>query len=238
MKIKVFISIVVFLLIGCVSTKKQQTSNCDDICGIYKLQKSTGKLELKSDGAYTLYKPKILFTPVVEQCEYASKGRWSFVADNLLELTSEDKYIKQKGFEYNIMKENRFSQDSLYVQVIFPSDFHPVELDLCFNYKKHIITDKTFIAIPKSTYLYMTNNDNLIIFRLNADVSGTTIYRGRVTFKIFEEYIDIEKYNYLTIALPNFDRCFFEFEPYYKELIFIKNKNQLFWKGSIWEKTY
>jgi hypothetical protein len=55
-------------------------------------------------------------------------------------------------------------------------------------------------------------------------------------FKIFEEDIDTENTNYLTITLLNFDRCFFEFEPLDKELIYINNSSQLLWKGDTWKK--
>jgi hypothetical protein len=55
-------------------------------------------------------------------------------------------------------------------------------------------------------------------------------------FEIFEEDIDTEKTNYLTITLPNFDLCFFEFEPYKQELLFIKNQKEIIWQGVSWVK--
>ena len=69
------------------------------LSGIYQRQESSVKLELKPNGAYTLWNAEILFTPVIEQCDYASKGKWSVIVDNMLEITSEDYYTKQKGFE-------------------------------------------------------------------------------------------------------------------------------------------
>lgn len=242
------ISMLPFLLISCSSVKGQQTQN-KDISGIYVLvsdlkyqalsDKNYSSLEIHKDGTYTLNKAEISFTPVIEQCDYASKGKWSVLADNLLEITSEDYYTKQKGFEYEIKKENKFSQDSLYIQVVFPTDFHPVKLGFTFNHNnsKSITTDKTYIVLPKSKHLWNRRTaTNQVGFSLNADVSGTELYNGRILFEIFDESIDTEKYNYLTITLPNFDRCFFEFEPYYQELIYIKGRNQLLWQGEIWEK--
>lgn len=233
-----FISIVAFQLIGCISTKGQKLK-AQNTTGVYQRQNSSEKLELKSDGTYTLWNAEISFTPVIEQCDYASKGKWSVIAYNVLEITSEDYYTKQKGFEYEIKKQNKFSQDSLYIQVIFPTDFHSVKLDFTFNHdnSKSVITDKAYIVLPKSKHLWNRRTaTNQIGFSLNADVSGTELYNGRILFKIFEESIDTEKYNYLTINLPNFDRCFFEFEPYYQELIYIKGRNQLLWRGEIWKK--
>ena len=237
------------LLFLCCSSIKNFNSNTEDIDGIYSLEsdklfqafsdKNYSKIVIHKDGTYELYKSEILFTPVIEQCDYASKGKWSVVADNVIEITSEDYYTKQKGYEYDIKKENRLSQDSLYIQVVFPADFHPVKLGFTFNHNnsKSITTDKTHIVLPKSKHLWDRRTaTNQISFSLNADVSGTELYKSRILFKIFEESIDTEKFNSLTITLPHFDRCFFEFEPYNQELIYIKGKNQILWQGEIWKK--
>lgn len=237
MKKALVILIVSFQLIGFSSAKGQKTNT--QVSGVYEREESSEKLELKSDGTYTLWNPEITFTPVIEQCDYASKGKWTILADNVIEITSENYYTEQKGFGYDLKKENKLSQDSLYIQVVFPTDFHPVSLNFTFNYKnnKSITTDKTYIVLPKSEYLWNRRTaTNQISFNLNADVSGTEIYKGRILFKIFEESIDTEKHNYLTITLPSFDRCFFEFEPFYQDLILIKNKNTIIWQGDTWSK--
>lgn len=237
MKKALVILIVSFQLIGCSSAKGQKTNT--QVSGVYEREESSEKLELKSDGTYTLWNPEITFTPVIEQCDYASKGKWTILADNVIEITSENYYTEQKGVGYDLKKENKLSQDSLYIQVVFLTDFHPVSLNFTFNYKnnKSITTDKTYIVLPKSEYLWNRRTaTNQISFNLNADVSGTEIYKGRILFKIFEESIDTEKHNYLTITLLSFDRCFFEFEPFYQDLILIKNKNTIIWQGDTWSK--
>lgn len=237
MKKALVILIVSFQLIGCSSAKGQKTNT--KVSGVYEREESSEKLELKSDGTYTLWNPEITFTPVIEQCDYASTGKWTILADNVIEITSENYYTEQKGFGYDLKKENKLSQDSLYIQVVFPTDFHPVSLNFTFNHKnnKSITTDKTYIVLPKSKYLWNRRTaTNQISFHLNADVSGTEIYKGRILFKIFEESIDTEIHNYLTITLPCFDRCFFEFEPFYQDLILIKNKNTIIWQGDTWSK--
>lgn len=243
-----FILIVAFQFMSCISTKAQKSQN-EDLVGIYVFKSDRlyqalsdmnySSLEIHKNGTYTLNKAIIKFSPVIEQCEYASKGKWSVIADNVIEITSEDYYTKQKGFEYEIKKENKFSQDSLYIQVVFPTDFHPVKLDFTFNHNnsKSVTTDKTYIVLPKSKHLWNRRTaTNQIAFSLNADVSGTEIYKSRILFRIFEESIDTEKFNFLTITLFNFDRCFFEFESYNQELIYIKSSNQLLWQGEIWKK--
>jgi hypothetical protein len=244
-----FILIVALQLTSCSSLKVQRSRN-KDFAGVYVLgggkfqalsDKNYSHLELNADGTFMLSKAEIEFSPAIEQCDYASKGKWSEIADNVIEITSEDYYGKQEGFKYEIKKENKFSQDSLYIQVVFLNDFHPVRLGFTFNHNnsKSITTDETYIVLPKSKHLWNNRTAiNQISFSLNADVLGTEMYKSRILFKIFEESIDTEKFNFLTISLPNFDRCFFEFEPYNQELMYIKNKNQLLWQGEIWEKKF
>jgi hypothetical protein len=232
------ILIAVIQLVGCIPIKGQKLVD-HDMAGVYKRQESSKKLEIKSDGSYILWNAEILFIPVIEQCDYASKGKWSVIAENVIEITSDNYYMEQKGFKYEINKEKKLSQDSLYIEVVFPTDFHPVKLDFTFNHNnnKSITTDKTYIVVPKSKYLWDKRTaTNQISFSLNADVSGTELYKSRILFKIFEDYIDTEKFNFLTINLLNFDRCFFEFEPYNHELIYIKDRNQIFWEGGIWKR--
>ncbi len=223
----------------CCSSLKGHKSVPESISGVYKPDSFSERIVLHSDGTYELFRPESHHSPVIEQCDYASQGKWSFVADNVIEITSEDYYNRQKGFEYELIKDRRGSQDSLYIRVLFQSDFHPVSLTFTFNYdtSKSFTTDDTYIVLPKEGYLWDRRTaTNLISFSLNAIVSGTKIYSGRIMFKYFEEYIDTERYNYLTINLPYFDRCFYEFVPYYQELIMIKNKNQLQWQGYVWRK--
>lgn len=228
----------VFQLISYATIKSQKIES-QNVTGIYERQKGAERLELKIDGTYILTRPEVIFTPIIEQCDYISKGKWELVAKNVLEITSENYHLLQKGFEYELKKENKFSQDSLYIIVVFPTSFHPVKLNLTFNYNnsKSIITKKTSFSLPKSKHLWnRRTSTNLISFDVEADVSGTVLYKSRVLFKIFEIYFDTEKYNHLTIILPYFDQCFFEFEPYYQELIFIKGENQILWQGDIWSK--
>lgn len=248
---KVILIIPMLLIIGCTSPKMVLQSS-SKLEGEYVLNSDKlfqafsntnyHSLVLNDDGTYVLNKAKITFTPVIEQCDVASKGKWSVISNDVLELTSEDKYEKQKGFDYEIKKENKYSQDSLYIDVKFLNDFHPVKLNFHFNNNnnKSIHTESTTIKLLKSKYLLPKStysvNRNHIKFSLDADFSGVNLYKGRVLFSIFEEDIDTEKTNYITITLPNFDQCFYEFEPYNQELIFLKNPKELLWNGSVWKK--
>lgn len=235
--------ILIILVISCRSTNKVIQSSID-LEGEYVLDSDKmfqayselnyHSLIFNTDGTYILNKAEIKFTPVIEQCNVASKGKWSLLSNNVLELTSEDKFEKQKGLLYEINMENKLSQDSLYIQVKFPTDFNdiPVKMNFTFNSNnsKSIQTDDTLIVLPKENYLRSFANSNRISFSL----TGGSSNKSRSIFEIFEEDIDTKKSNYLTINLPNFDRCFFEFEPLNQDLIYIKSKNQLFWQGENW----
>lgn len=242
---KVIFIILTLLFISCTSPKKIMQSG-SELKGEYVLNSDKlfqafsdmnyHSLVLNDDGTYVLNKAKIKFTPVIEQCDVASKGKWSGLSNDVLELTSEDKYEKQKGFNYEIKKENRYSQDSLYIQINFPKSFEelPIKLNFGFNYNnsKSIETEKIKIVLAKAKHLGAIATRNHISFYLTSGSSR----KSRAVFQIFEEDIDTEKTNYLTINLPNFDRCFLEFEPYNQELIFIKKPKELLWKGSVWTK--
>lgn len=81
-------------------------------------------------------------------------------------------------------------------------------------------------------------NVNHIAFSLNANISGTALYKSRIMFDLLEEDIDTEKTYYLMITLPHFDLCFFEFELYNQELLFVKNPKELIWQGKNWKKQH
>ena len=230
-----------------VDSKAQKiASNIEDnLVGIYQQKGSSKKLKLNSDRSYILFNPEGSGHYEVEQCLFSSKGKWSTVSNDVVEITSENYYSRQKGFEYELKKENKLSQDSLYIEIRLPDAFinskgkEAVNFAITFNNNngKSISTNKSIVGLSKSKYLWDRKiNTNFLSINLNANISGMAIYKSRITFDIFGDYVDTEKYNYLTITLPNFDLCFFEFEPYNQELIFIKGKNQLIWNGKIWEK--
>lgn len=238
MKMIFCITIVVFSLSGC-QLQKSLDSKQLDLSGTYKQKGSSERLKLKSDGTYLLFKAPVTFTPVIEQCEVASKGKWSVIAENVIEITSENYYMQQKGFEYELKRESKYSEDSLYIQINLPDDFYTIKFRFDFNYNnnKSVITNETSIVLSKSEHLWnRRTGTNHIKFSLNADASGTILYKSRILFEIFATDIDTEKYNSLTITMPYFDRCFFEFEPYKQDLIYNKSKNQLLWQGEIWER--
>jgi hypothetical protein len=191
------------------------------------------------NGEYVLYNPKSKQSPLFVQCDYASKGKWSIVERNLIQITSENYYLEQAGYKYSIEGERKYSDDSLYIVLKLPDNVPPLKMTLNFNHQagKSVTSLNNFIALPKlKDYSNKIRETNFISLALEADVSGENIYRSRVTFKIFEKYINTNDSNYLTVVLPNFDNCFYEFEPIANELLYIKNNNQIYWKGEIWSR--
>lgn len=218
--------------------------------GIYKRKGSDSRLELKSDNSYILYNSKGSGHYEIEQCSYSSKGRWKKMSNNLLEITSEDYYQTQDGFKYELKKEDKFSQDSLYISIHMPDSNlngeNNININFSFNFNndmsKYLSTNKRLITLAKKDYLLAKTsnsvNRNYIAFYVNANVSGTVLYKSRIMFKIFEENVDTEKSNYLSIELPYFDLCFFKFEPYNQDFVFIKNEKELIWRGENWVKQH
>ncbi|WP_196889613.1 putative porin [Aureivirga sp. CE67] len=233
--IKYKLIIISLILFSSCSIKKPQIDDYKKVVSNkYKKEQSTEVLDLNSDGTYTLWNPVSTHHPI-NQCSYASKGKWFIKDSNLIEFTSENYYIKQNGYEYELKMENKFSQDSLYIEVKFPDDFYtykPVILNYRFNYES-IITEDTHITIPKSKYL--SNNNLINKFNLTIASKMHSKFKSRRIFEILDEEINL-KYNYYTIYLTNFDICFFDFEHYYKNFIYIKDNNTLEWEGNLWKK--
>src|SRR6218665_3951967 len=237
MKARTFLIIFSFsCFLGCKTQKIPQDNIWQNQQGIYKQKWSRNKLELKSDGTYILYNPPLGFCLLLEQCEYASKGKWGLLSNDVVEITSEN-YYRQQGFKYELKKENKFSRDSLYIKFNLPEDFllyrgdDAVTFQILINHKS-IRTNNALTIIPKLKYLQAETSDS--VNRNNFDFY---FYKnGSDYFRLFKEAIDTKKSNYLTITLPNFDLCFFDFELYKQELIFIKKKNKLIWQGESWER--
>lgn len=242
MKNKIFFLIVVLSLISCHSYRVvnfEVKRNENNMVGTYRQEGSTKKIKLTADGFYKLYNPEGNGHYELEQCEYSSKGKWKQLSNDVLAIISENYYLKQEGFIYDLKQENELSNDSLYIEVKHKNSFHPVKYNFTFNYhtQKSVSSTKANFAIAKAKYLYAKPNEiNTISFFIDANISGTTIYKGRIMFEILEQDINTEKGNHLTITLPNFDLCFFEFEPYDQEMIFIKDEKVLVWQGNEWHK--
>jgi len=236
----------IIILSSCASSITQTK---DDVAGTYKLktgnkiyqalsEKNYEKIVLNKDNTYLLYHAQANFSPAIEQCDFASKGKWAKISNDVIDLVSEDYFLKQDGFKYELKQENKLSQDSLYFNVEFPTEFRPVNMRYNFNYGETYITDKLNISLLKDKYLRLSPSiENLIIFSLYSNVSGSKIYKGRMLFDIFKIKFDTHKNNYFTIKLPYFDQCFFEFEPYDHSFMYIKDKNTLQWQGEEWVKV-
>lgn len=214
-----------------------------NLAGIYKQNNSTKKLELNPLGDFILYNAEIDTDFVIEQCEYASKGKWEQLTNDIIEITSEDYSFKQEGFKYDLIKENKLSQDTLYIKINMPQFFSyqrakdAIHFFFYFNHNNVITTTEPFIKLSKEKHLWKNNNNNYISFNIYTNASETPFVKSRLEFDVFQDYIDTGKYNYLTFTLPNFDLCFFDFEPFKHELIYLKNENELVWQGDIWKKV-
>lgn len=119
----------IIILSSCASSITQTK---DDVAGTYKLkngnkiyqalsEKNYAKIVLNKDNTYLLYHAQANFSPAIEQCDFASKGKWAKISNDVIDLVSEDYFLKQDGFKYELKQENKLSQDSLYFNVEFPT---------------------------------------------------------------------------------------------------------------------
>lgn len=238
--IRYFLSIILVLelTMGCSATRNQiiQTSTP---CGQYRQIESGRVLLLGSDNTYVIIQDPQ--PQGVERCDVFSRGSWSCVADNVIEITSEDFYQRQKGYEYVLTKEKKFSPDSLYINVILPEDYGQHYYSVSFYFSgssdHSFKTNSCSFVLSKSKYFWGNWNLHPITLAVLVRPPGTYLYTSRLWFDILkEEPLDLERYNYLTIYLPNFDQCFIEFKPYYHDYILIKDKYTLKWNGRLWSK--
>lgn len=214
----------------------------NDYSGVYKIKGSEQKLELNSKGLYILYNSDSFGHLATDLCEYASKGQWKKISSDVIDLTSENYYLKQDGFKYDLKKESKFSQDSIYIDIILPKDFDSIanpEFDLLFNYNtsKRIRSVNDRIKLSKKDYS-LIGEKNKLTLNLIFNVKGERFFNNRLNYNILQDYsLDVDKFNYFTISLPNFNQCFFDFEPYYHSYIYVKDRNTLMWKGEEWIKS-
>ncbi len=110
---------------------------------------------------------------------------------------------------------------------------HKIPFTKIHKVSKSISTNKNLTKLPKQMHLWpKTSNagdSNHISFSLNANVSGTVLYKSRILFEIFEQDIDTEKTNYLTITLPHFDLCSLNLSRTITNYFFLKI--QMNWYG-------
>jgi len=234
-----FSYLLVLFFAGCHSLDTGKSSK-DKFIGDFETVDYGLVMELKEDSTFTLWNPKnnghmpLLFL----NCDTASKGKWKMIDQSWIEIVSEDNYLIQKGYQYELLKERKYSDDSLYLNISLATGYHPLTFHWGFNYKssKIIVTTDTSIVISKYEYLYDPKdiNKNLILFSIHRELNGAKYYGSRMRFDIYEEEINTNKYNHLTFRLPYFNQCFFDFETYDQDYIRIVNKNELKWRGLTW----
>ncbi len=207
-------------------------------------------LELNMDSTY------ILWHDIQEQirndceCNYVSKGKWQIMSSDVLQITSDEiSIIDSITVEYD----KRHSPDSIYFYLNFPCDYHPFEFEIYvpFLYKEgclpdfnyHSITfNRTSLSLPRENYVF-TNDfvGNYIEFDFwidaalsNNDDLQLSLFCNCLTDKLKISDDLMRKYNYFTVQFTSFDVCLIDWKKYSREIICIKNDNELYWNGNMW----
>lgn len=228
----------VFIILSC----KAQKLGDNFLVGIYTKKGQSDKIDFKNNGSYTIYNVPNLGHMALDQCDILSTGQWKIISNDVLDLTSENYYLKQEGFKYDFKQETKHSKDSIYININLHKDFKnsipTPEFNILFNYNtaKQLETKSNRIVISKKDYS-LFGKKNQFSLDLVFKPSGKTFYYNRLRYNILQDYIlDVENNNCFTISLPHFDQCFYEFEPYYHSNIYIKNKNTIIWQDEEWVK--
>lgn len=137
MKVKITIIFLLSLIVlSCKSHK--EISTIESLSGKYNKENSTCSLTLDSNGEYKINCPILPQSKplVYGNCNTVSKGVWFAENNNTVKLISENYLKKQKGYEYVLRKEQKFSKDSIYIKVVIPdkdSDYFPMKFRYGFN---------------------------------------------------------------------------------------------------------
>lgn len=226
------------ILISCQSLR--ETERLESKAGVYETKETSLKIELLADSTYTIHNSGYFGHMPVEECAYLSKGKWKQIDKNVALLLSENKYMAEDGYKYELKEERKLSDDSVYIEIKFPTDFHPVTLYFTFepyrSSSKTFTTRDTFIRLPKvKEHWEYQYSGPTIQFEIRPTLDGELNYVARTYFEIFTLDIKSSKTNYITINLPFFDRCFITFMPI-EQFIYFSKPNEFQWYGETWKK--
>ncbi len=91
--------------------------------------------------------------------DYSSKGKWVYITNNIIEIVSVNFYTKEDGFDYRIMVDKINSEDSLYIDFVFPLSGFYHDIYIKINNKK--------IKIEYDEYSDYTTVDRYVNERIN-----------------------------------------------------------------------
>ena len=208
--------------------------------GVY--QSGNEQLHIKPDNTFYLNRtaPKYHNDVVMPICyDTIAKGNWVSAKEDVLRLTNDSDFEK---IDFDIKQEKKFSNDSIYVQILLPHDdafFEGrFEYELYFLYGTGTYEiNKNMFALPKKKVsASAANNFSLII----KDEYPATCWPGqkcyqRIFFKVFDNFEFDHISNYFTITLDNFNECFVERMDVGNDFILIDG-NDIYWRGNIYKR--
>lgn len=232
--------LVIFLFIFISCQNSREIDRFESKAGVYKTNETSETIELFADSTYIIHNSGYFGHLAVDECDYLSKGKWKQVDKNVGLLISEDKYITENVYKYELKEDRKLSDDSVYFEIKFPTVFHPVTLYFTFEpYGSTPITytsRDTFIRLPKvKGHWKQPFKGPKIRFEIRPTLDGELNYIARTYFEIFTIDLKSSKTNYITINLPFFDKCFITFMPM-EQFIYFSNPNEFQWYGETWEK--
>ncbi len=215
-----------------------------DISGEYRCKTNNNLiLTLYQDGNYVAgYDGNCVQHPV-SQCPYFSKGRWLMLAENMLEITSDSPEIHNISDSLKLYSNYKLSQDSLYINIIFPIHSKNNYLQYEINGKEMIYCKSVHAWNDTVTTIVMHRknllNDSIFDMKISIFDEILWIFSNEYTklkYDLFDNHITVEgQYNCIDIPFLYVDMCYLEFERLENNIMMLRN-NKIYWRGLVWKK--
>lgn len=210
-------------------------NNTKDPIGQYKSPNGLDFFINRDSTFYMLKRQSKAFDAAIPGCDTIAKGTWHFCSESLLKLSNDAAF---QNVRFDILEENRLSEDSIYFKIDLPKDeaFYDGKfkfqitvmgkIDVVDSTSPMIILSKKKIFQKGDLYyhLSLTIQD---LSPLNCKLNGRCYQR--IYFNIFEDYKLNAKSNYFTIKLKDFNDCYVERADVDDQLVLLIN-NKVHWQ--------
>lgn len=233
---KLRICVVLVGLLGmnvlCASNKNHLVGTYQAYQSIYDSIKNPNKLVLLSDSTYKLFEVDSMSMML------RSIGRWHQFANNAIELTSDHYSAEDLGLDYTIERMDRGSQDSVYVEVVFPQDI----FDNYFYPIVEMVVNTDTIKAKQYVFAYAKGdieNINQVSCAVNVHrpyIYSINDYKTRIYYECLKQTIDFSSNNTFSLTLSNFTYEYANLQFFYKSILAVSNSGALVWLDSDWLK--
>lgn len=225
-----------FALFSCFSQKIGNKSSLK-MAGKYQRVKGNELLLLNENKTFICLRNYVQKSDVVTpHCDTLANGIWN-QRRTFITLRNNNNF---NNIEYSVLETELKSKDSLYFKIVLPEedalDYKIFKFSVITSpmYRKYNESNTPEFAIAKKGE-GLTFNLSIKNIAPNCDF-GTKCYQ-RIYFNVFENYrLKNSSSNFFTIAIKNFNQCFYEAMDIDGEIIGFEG-DSIFWRGGIYKKV-